>query len=147
MHDCTQKKICTSNLVGSYTLLFYKQHFYMQRQAKIKQKLSNNLRLNFCYLKIIRLFHPRYHSKTIGDILKCTRKQVYLLNEIIWLMIMQMRLQVKNRIHRYNINWPRPRHGRRYTRYKICLSIMMVICIKQHLSNIWSSIHDKTKQH
>ena len=23
---------------------------------------------------------------------------------------------------------------------------MMVICIKQHLSNIWSSIHEKTKQ-
>ena len=24
---------------------------------------------------------------------------------------------------------------------------MMVICIKQHLSNIWSSIHEKVKQH
>ena len=24
---------------------------------------------------------------------------------------------------------------------------MIVICIKQHLSNIWSSIHDKIKQH
>ena len=23
----------------------------------------------------------------------------------------------------------------------------MVICIKQHLSNIWSSIHEKAKQH
>ena len=23
----------------------------------------------------------------------------------------------------------------------------MVICIKQHLSNIWSSIHEKVKQH
>ena len=23
---------------------------------------------------------------------------------------------------------------------------MMVICITQHLSNIWSSIHEKTKQ-
>ena len=26
-------------------------------------------------------------------------------------------------------------------------SIMMVICIKQHLSNIWSSIFEKVKQH
>ena len=25
--------------------------------------------------------------------------------------------------------------------------MMMVICIKQHLSNIWSSIHEKVKQH
>ena len=24
---------------------------------------------------------------------------------------------------------------------------MMVICIKQHLTNIWSSIHEKVKQH
>ena len=23
----------------------------------------------------------------------------------------------------------------------------MVICIKQHLSNIWSSIHEKAKKH
>ena len=28
-------------------------------------------------------------------------------------------------------------------KYKICLNIMIVICIKQNLSNIWSSIHDK----
>ena len=26
-------------------------------------------------------------------------------------------------------------------------STMMVPCIKQHLSNNWSSIHDKAKQH
>ena len=24
---------------------------------------------------------------------------------------------------------------------------MMLLCIKQHLSNIWSSIHEKVKQH
>ena len=24
---------------------------------------------------------------------------------------------------------------------------MVVICIKQHLSNIWSSIHEKVRQH
>ena len=29
----------------------------------------------------------------------------------------------------------------------MCLSIMMVVCIKQHLSNIWNSIHEKVKQH
>ena len=42
----------------------------------------------------------------------------------------------KNTSHRYDINRPRPRHGR-----------MMIICIKQHLSNIWSSIYEKVKQH
>ena len=24
---------------------------------------------------------------------------------------------------------------------------MMVLCIKQHLSNLWSSIHEKVEQH
>ena len=58
-----------------------------------------------------------------------------------------MRLKVKNRIRRYYINRPRPRHGHKYTKYKICLSIIMVLCIEQHLSNICSSIHEKVKQH
>ena len=30
---------------------------------------------------------------------------------------------------------------------KMCLSIMIVICIKQHLSNNWGSIYEKVKQH
>ena len=45
------------------------------------------------------------------------------------------------------INKPRPRHGHRYTKYKMNLSIIMVVCIKQHLSNILGSIHEKVKQH
>ena len=36
--------------------------------------LSNNLRLNFCYLKVIRILHQRYHSKIIGHILKNKQK-------------------------------------------------------------------------
>ena len=55
---------------------FYKQHFdtlisnarlkLVKKQAKAK----NTLKLNFCYLKIIRFFHPRCHPKIIADILK-----------------------------------------------------------------------------
>ena len=64
-----------------YTLYFYKQHFYKQRQAGIckknKQKLSNTLKLNYCYLKIIRFLHPRYHPKIIGSILKNVPKNKY----------------------------------------------------------------------
>ena len=41
---------------------------------KIKQKLSNTLRLDFRYLQIIRFLHPRYHPKIIGDILKMCKK-------------------------------------------------------------------------
>ena len=38
------------------------------------------------------------------------------------------------------------RHGHKYTKHKLCLSIMMGICIKQHVSNIWKSIYQKVKQ-
>ena len=53
----------------------------------------------------------------------------------------------ENRSHRYNINRPRPRQGPKYTKYEMCLSIMMAKCTKQRLSNIWSSIHEKGNQH
>ena len=55
--------------------------------------------------------------------------------------------KTENRLQRYDINRPRPIHGPKYTKYKLCLSIMMVICIKQHLRNIWSSIRENVKQH
>ena len=44
----------------------------------MKQNLSNNLRLNCRYLKIICFLHPRYHRKTTEDILKMHREQVFL---------------------------------------------------------------------
>ena len=49
---------------------------------------------------------------------------------------MKMRLKMENRSHRYDKNRPRCRHGHKYTKYKMCLSIMMVTSIKQHLNNI-----------
>ena len=54
---------------------------------------------------------------------------------------------INNRSRRNVINWPWPRHEHKYTKYKMCLSIMMFVCIKQHLSNVWSWIHEKVKQH
>ena len=55
----------------------------------------------------------------------------------------------KNEIckQRYDINRPRPIDGPRYTKYKMCPSIMMVICIKKLLSNILSSTQEKVKKH
>ena len=43
---------------------------------------------------------------------------------------------MKNRPQRYDINRPRPRHGYNYTKYEMCHSKVMVMCIKQHLNNI-----------
>ena len=44
-------------------------------------------------------------------------------------MAMKMRLKIKKRSHRYDINRPRPKHGQKYTKSKMYLGIMMVICI------------------
>ena len=76
---------------------------------------------------------------------KWTKSKWVRFNYTIWLMTMKMRLKTKNRSQKYDINWPRLRHGHEHTKYKMCLSIMMVICIKQHLRNIWSQIHEKVK--
>ena len=48
---------------------------------------------------------------------------------------MKTRLKKENRSYRYEINRPRPRHRHKYTKYEMRLGIMMVKCIKQHLSN------------
>ena len=59
---------------------------------------------------------------------------------------MKMKMEMKKRLHRYDINRPRSRHRHKYSKCKKCLSTIMVKCIKQHVSNIWSSIHEKVKQ-
>ena len=108
-----------------YTLFFYKQSGW--NWQKLKQKLSNTLRLNFCSPKTIHILHPPYHPKTIRDILKNKQNnKCVCIHKIMGLII--------------------KRHGLKYNKYK-CLSRMMLICIKQHLSSIWSSIQKKIKQH
>ena len=57
-----------------------------------------------------------------------------------------MKLKKENRSYRYDVNRPRPRHRHKYTKCEMRLGIMMVKCIKQHLSNTWSSIYEKVKQ-
>ena len=39
-----------------------------------------------------------------------------------------MKMNMKNRSHRYDINRLRPRHGHKYNKYKNCLFILMLIC-------------------
>ena len=49
---------------------------------------------------------------------------------------MKMRLKLESKSQKYDIDRPKPRHGHKYTKFNMCVSIMMVTCIKQHLSNI-----------
>ena len=39
---------------------------------------------------------------------------------------------MKNRLHRYDTNRPRPRPEHRHSKYRKCLSMMMLIYDKQH---------------
>ena len=134
------------HLINWYTLFFYKQYFYKQRQTeidkKIKQMLSNTLRLNFYYLIIIHILHPRRHPDIFWKISKRTSVSAF-----IRFIIMKIKMKMKNRLHRYNINRSRSGHGRKYGKCKKYLSMMMLVRIKQHLSNIWNSIHEQVKQH
>ena len=57
-------------------------------------------------------------------------------------LVLMARLKMKNRSQIYDINRTRLRHGHKYTKYTTYLSLIMVMCIKQHLSNIWNSVHE-----
>ena len=37
---------------------------------------------------------------------------------------------MENRSHRNDINRPKSRHGHKYSKYKMCLSMMLLLCIK-----------------
>ena len=137
-------KVCDIFSIPLITCFFYKQHFYKQRQDKIgKQHPEAELSLfeNYALFSCTILFkNNRRCSK------KVQKNKCVFFNDVTWLTRMKMKMKMKNRSERCDINRPRPRHGHKHTKYKMYLSIMMVICIMQHLSNIWSSIHEKFKQ-
>ena len=114
--------------------------------AKAKQHLEAVILLFENYLlssSTLSSKNNRAYSK------KCAKKQVCLFvyfNEIIWLII--MKVNKKNRSHKYDINRPTSRHVLTYTnKNKKCLIMMMLICIKQHPTNTWGSIYEKVKEH
>ena len=62
--------------------------------------------LNLCYLKIIHIFHPRYHSKIIGHILKYKQKNKFVCTREI-MRLMKKKMTMKKRSHKHDINRPR----------------------------------------
>ena len=105
-----------------------------------KTFVSNNPKLNFCYLKIIHFLHPCCHPKLIWDILKNAQETsvsvLIKIAKMVWLIIMKMKLKMKSKSHRHDKNRIRSRNGYKCTIYKSCFNMMMLMCIKQHLSNI-----------
>ena len=87
--------------------------------------LSNTLRLNFCYLKIISILHPHYHPKIIGYTLKIKQNnKCVCIHETIRLIMMIMKMNIKNRSQRYGIKRPKSRHGHECTEYGKCFCIV-----------------------
>ena len=77
--------------------------------------LSATLRLNFGYLKIIHILHP----KIIGHILKNKQKNKFVcIHEFMRLIIMKMKMKMKNKSPRYDINKPKSSFGHKYSKYK-----------------------------
>ena len=82
--------------------------------------LSKTLRLNFCYLKMIHIFHQHYHPKIIGHTIKNKEKNKCVnIHDIRRLIIMEMKMKKKNRSHRHDIKRPRFIHGHKYSKYKV----------------------------
>ena len=68
---------------------------------------------------------------------KYEKEIVYVCNhEIIRVIMMKMKMKMKNGSHRYDKIRPTSRHRHKYSKYKKCLNMMMLLCIKQHLRNI-----------
>ena len=76
-----------------------------------------------------------------------SKNKCFCIHEIKWLIMMEMKMKMKNRSHRHDIKRPTSKHAYKHSTSKKCLSMIMVICIKEHLSNIWSSVHEEMEQH
>ena len=61
---------------------------------------------------MICFFDPCYYSKIIRDILKNVQKTSA--SVLVRLMTMKMRVKMKNRSQRYDLNRLRSRHGHKY---------------------------------
>ena len=136
------------NAIHTFNKHCYKQRFYKQNQAKIgenRAKANQHLDTELYYLKIICVFHSYYHTTVVGYTLKNVPKSNSVCFNHIILLIMKKKM--KNRSQRHDINRFRPRNRHKYTKWNMCLSMMMLIRIQQHLSNTWSSNHKKVKQH
>ena len=97
--------------------------------AKMKQTLINKLGLNFNYWNLFTFFFK-------GDILKYKQNNIYIyIHLIIRLIIIEMKMETKNRSQKNDTNSSRSIQWYKYRNYKKCLSMMI------------SSIHEKVKQH
>ena len=113
-------------------------------QAKAKQHIE----VEFLPFENYSLSTSLFSSKSnLRYSKKCAKSKCIRFYQAIWLIAMKMRLKMKYGSHRHDINRTWLRHKLKHTLHKMCLSMIMVLRNKQHLSNFWSWIHEKVKQH
>ena len=122
----------------------YKQQLYKQRQAEIGKKsrkcqatpwgwtftIWNYSHSSWTLLSKNNMAYSKNNQKNKG----------VSFHNIMWLIIMRMKMKKKNWSHRYGMDKPSSRQGHKYCKYKKCLNMMKVIRIEYYLSNIWSNI-------
>ena len=106
---------------------------YRATRFFISNTFINNARLKLAKIQANAKQHPeaellfenyshsssRNHSKIIANVLRNKQKKKCVCNhEIRRLIIMKIKIEMKNRSHRYDINRPRSRHGHKYSKYK-----------------------------
>ena len=104
----------TFSFISVFTL-FYQEHSCKQ-QAEIGKKKNANakkhpesqLLLFENYSLSLFTLSPKNNRRYSK---KCKKNTYLFSKEIIWLITMKMRLKIKNRSHRYDINRPGLRHG------------------------------------
>ena len=136
---------CYRKSVVSYHFNFYVVHDFFSQATpswnwqKVKQMLSYIPRLNFCYYLHSSFTLSSKNNRTYSK--KKEKENVCLYS---WDCIFNYSENVDEN-GKLIINSPRSRN---IVNIKI-VSVWwcLYVCIKQHLSCIWSSIHEKVKQH
>ena len=133
-------------------LQYASQHVFF-----ISNTFKSNTRLRLTKNQANAKHHPEaelltsenhWHSSTTLSSNNNKQKNKHVcIHEIMQLAIMKMKTKMKTDSPKYGINRPRCRHGHKYSKYMKHLSTMTLICIKQHLSNIWSSVYGNVKHH
>ena len=137
MKDFTRFFYISNTFVSNARLKLAKDQADAKHHLKVELWLSENYSYSSSTLSSV--------NNTVYSKNKQKNKRTCI-HVIIRLIIMKMEMKKKNRSHKYNLNGSSSWHGHKYGKYKTCLSMIIIICIKQHLSNIWSSIHEKVKQ-
>ena len=117
--------ILLQNALGFY----YKMRQFYYKMQQLSQIVTILLQNATVITKCDVYYKLRQYNK---------QSKIVCIHEIIRLIIMKIKMEMKNRLHRNDINRPRSRNKHKYSKYKNCLSMMMLTCTRQQLSNIRS---------